>query len=87
MIAECNKNCCDIDEIWNFAKYFIMHLGEFWEKADLEDKQKIQDLISPEGFVFDKKIVELIKIPYFITFFLYLNTHYPFGRAQEDLNL
>ena len=59
----------NIEECWTFIKYFLNNLADIWEKADLDLKQKLQCLITPEGFYFDEKIIKHIKIPYFISIF------------------
>lgn len=59
----------DIDECWEFVKYFLNNLADIWTKADLSLKQKLQCLISPEGFYFEEKTIKHVKIPYFISIF------------------
>lgn len=59
----------DVDECWNFVLYFLNNLAEIWTKADLGLKQKLQCLISPEGFYFEENLIKHIKIPYFISIF------------------
>lgn len=59
----------DVDECWNFVQYFLNNLAEIWAKADLGLKQKLQCLISPEGFYFEEHLIKHIKTPYFISIF------------------
>lgn len=59
----------NIDECWEFTKFFVNNIAEIWEKADLDLKQKLQCLISPQGFYFSENLIKHQKSPYFLSIF------------------
>ncbi len=71
------KKCClsdvssdeELKEAWEFAKKFMLNIGDLWKDADLDLKQRIQCLTTPLGFVFRDNLVQPIRNPYFTRVF------------------
>ncbi|WP_428897022.1 Site-specific DNA recombinase [Parelusimicrobium proximum] len=59
----------NFDECWEFTKFFVNNIAEIWDKADLDLKQKLQCLISPQGFYFSENLIKHQKSPYFLSIF------------------
>lgn len=51
-ISEGSMQKLDIDIICTFAKHFLQNLAQTWKNADLETKQRLQEIIFPEGVVY-----------------------------------
>ncbi|KKS62598.1 MAG: Site-specific recombinase [Candidatus Collierbacteria bacterium GW2011_GWE2_42_48] len=52
-INEGSMEKLDIDTICNFAKSFINNLSQTWRNADLDTKQRLQEIIFPKGVVYN----------------------------------
>ena len=48
-ISEGSMQKLDIDIICSFAKHFLQNLAQTWKNANLETKQRLQEIIFPEG--------------------------------------
>ena len=75
----------NIEECWDFAKYFISNLAEIWEKGDLDLKQRLQGLITPDGFKFEDNLIKPQKNPHFISIFCHKTA--PLYRSHTCLSL
>lgn len=64
-----SDNFPSLERCWNFAKYFISNMDVMWEKGDLDLRQRIQGLITPEGFKFQDNLIKPIKNPQFLSIF------------------
>lgn len=52
-ITEGSIDKLDIETICTFAEHFITNLSQTWRTADLDTKQRIQEIIFPNGVVYD----------------------------------
>ncbi|MGB2578713.1 DNA invertase Pin-like site-specific DNA recombinase [Elusimicrobium simillimum] len=59
----------NLEEGWAFVKEFVNNLAEIWDKADLDLRQRVQGLITPEGFYFEENLIKPQKNPCFISIF------------------
>ncbi|MDC0449057.1 recombinase family protein [bacterium] len=48
-ISESSMEKLDIDTICDFANHFLNNIAQTWRKADLATKQRLQEIIFPEG--------------------------------------
>ena len=64
-----SDNFPTVERCWNFAKYFFSNMDVMWEKGDLDLRQRIQGLITPEGFKFQDNLIKPIKNPEFLSIF------------------
>jgi hypothetical protein len=51
------------------VQFFINNADVIWEVGNLEIKKGVQSLISPKGFTFKEKVIELKETPNFISSF------------------
>ncbi len=66
----------DVTECWEFAQYFLTHMADLWQTAGIDLRQRIQGLITPEGFVLEGEFIKPIKNPYFISILCQKNKDY-----------
>jgi len=59
----------DIKACWRYAKFFITNMAGAWQDSELDIRQRIQGLITPEGFTFDGNLIKPKKNPYFVGIF------------------
>ncbi|MDR1474162.1 MAG: hypothetical protein LBS38_00505 [Endomicrobium sp.] len=57
------------EECWDFIKFFMNYADVIWEVGILEMKKDVQSLITPKGFVWKEKVIELKETPDFISSF------------------
>jgi hypothetical protein len=55
-LSNCGNQLSNLDEYIVYSLQLCNYLSEIWEKPNWEVKQKIQDLVFPEGVRFIKKI-------------------------------
>lgn len=48
-------NCIDVNAIVSFAEHFLSNAGSLWEESSPDMKQRIQDVLFPNGVHFDGK--------------------------------
>lgn len=51
-ISEAAMDKLDIDTICEFAKHFLENIAQTWKNADLDTKQRLQEMIFPEGVTY-----------------------------------
>lgn len=51
-ISEASMEKLDIDTICTFAEHFIQNLSQTWRNADLDTKQRLQEIIFPNGVTY-----------------------------------
>lgn len=51
-INEGSMQKLDIETICAFAEHFIQHIAQTWKNADLSTKQRLQEMIFPEGVTY-----------------------------------
>lgn len=74
------------EECWDFVKFFMNNTGIIWETGNLEIKKGVQSLISPKGFVFREKVIELKETPDFISSFKSAPNENPLRWRWRELN-
>ena len=48
-LSEAKIELNDVETCLNFAKFFMSNVGNLWASAELDLKQRIQQLVFPEG--------------------------------------
>jgi|GEM_PF-2068393 len=74
------------EDCWDFVKFFINNAAIIWEVGNLEIKRGVQSLISPKGFTFKEKVIEIKETPHFISSFKSALTENPVGWRWRELN-
>lgn len=74
------------DECWDFVKFFMSNTDVIWEMGNLEIKKGVQSLISPKGFIFNEKVIELKETPDFISSFKSAPNENPLRWRWRELN-
>jgi site-specific DNA recombinase len=69
-IKDLQKNIVDIDDLLNYARYFLKNLSKLWINSASESKRKLQDYIFPEGIYIENNRCRTAKIR---TIFKYLS--------------
>ena len=52
-ISESSIDKINIDTVCTFANHFINNISQTWRTADLDTKQRLQEIIFPEGVIYD----------------------------------
>ena len=74
------------EECWDFVKFFMNNADAIWETGNLEIKKGVQSLISPKGFTFKEKVIELKETPDFISSFKSASTENPLKWRRRESN-
>jgi len=55
-LANASVNISNLKEMIEKAAYLCKNLSKIWQEGDVSIKEKLQDLVFPEGIYFDRKI-------------------------------
>jgi hypothetical protein len=48
-IAEAKMEAATFDELWQFSKSLLVDIATAWKRADVDQKQRVQNILFPDG--------------------------------------